>query len=241
MRKFVQPLTTGILMLLVVLLLSSSSALAAPHVRTYEVTITNLTTSGQWFTPPVVATHSRGVHIFQPRQAASFELKEIAENGNLDPLIAALSADPKVYEVVVAVAGDPPPLAPQGSVTFEISAADGAKFLSFASMLICTNDGFTGVDSLRLPRYRGQTVRSAAIAYDAGTEINTEDFADIVPPCPVLSGVESSDEGSGTSDPALAEGRKIHRHRGIAGIDDLLPEVHGWSNPVVRIEVTRTD
>ena len=41
--------------------------------------------------------------------------------------------------------------------------------------------------------------------YDAGTELNTEDFADIVPPCQGLIGVSSEDGGTGMSDPSLAE------------------------------------
>ncbi len=229
-----------ILMALVVLLISTSAAAASPPERTYKVTITNLTISGQWFTPPVVATHNKNVQLFAPRSPASFELKEIAENGNLTPLVEALSVNPGVYDLVVAVAGDPPPLMPQGSVTFEITAANGAKFLSFVSMLICTNDGFTGVNSLRLPKHIGQTARARSIAFDAGTEINTEDFADIVPPCPALSGVPSMDPGSGMSDPALAEGGVIRRHAGISGIADLIPAIHDWNNPVVQIEVTRT-
>jgi hypothetical protein len=44
------------------------------------------------------------------------------------------------------------------SVTLTVDADEGAKFLSFASMLICTNDGFTGVNSLRLPKDVGETV-----------------------------------------------------------------------------------
>jgi hypothetical protein len=49
-------------------------------------------------------------------------------------------------------------------------------------MLICTNDGFTGSDGLRLPSKLGQSAMYYMAAYDAGSEINTEDFADIVPP-----------------------------------------------------------
>ena len=43
------------------------------------------------------------------------------------------------------------------------------------------------------------------VAWDAGTEINTEDFADLVPPCQALNGVSSDDEGTGASNPALEE------------------------------------
>ncbi|MDQ4078414.1 MAG: spondin domain-containing protein [Chloroflexota bacterium] len=108
-------------------------------------------------------------------------------------------------------------------------------------MLICTNNGFTGVDTLRLPQQVGETVTVQTDAYDAGTEINTEDFADIVPPCQALVGVSSGDSGTGMSNPALAEGGVIHHHEGIEGDDDLVPAIHGWTNPVAEITITRVN
>ncbi len=207
--------------------------------QSYEVTIENLT-GGQPFTPPVIATHRRATRIFEVGQAASFELKEVAENGNLPPLVDALSDSRHVASVVVAVAGTPPPVLPGGSVTVSITSTRGAEFFSFASMLICTNDGFTGVDSRLLPRKVGEALVLYSDGYDAGTEINTEDFADIVPPCPPLTGVSSSDPGTGMSDPSLAEGDVIRHHPGILGGDDLMPGLHGWADPVAKITITRT-
>jgi hypothetical protein len=69
------------------------------------------------------------------------------------------------------------------STTFSIQAERGARFLSLVSMLICTNDGFTGVNALKLPSQVGDGVTVETAGYDAGTELNTEDFADMVPPC----------------------------------------------------------
>jgi hypothetical protein len=106
-------------------------------------------------------------------------------------------------------------------------------------MLICTNDGFTGVDSLRLPKDVGDAVVVRSASYDAGTETNTEDFADIVPPCQGLVGVSSGEPGTGMSNPALAEGGVIHHHPGIAGGADLVPAIHGWTDPVAEITVER--
>ena len=207
--------------------------------KTFDVTIENLT-GGQPLTPPVIATHRRATGIFEVGEEASFELKEVAENGNLTPLVDALSASSHVADVVVAVAGAPPPVLPGGSVTVSITSTRGAEFISLASMLICTNDGFTGLDSRQLPRKVGEVLVFYTAGYDAGTEINTEDFADIVPPCPPLTGVASSDPGTGTSDPALAEGDVIRHHPGIGGSDDLDPAVHGWADPVAKISITRT-
>lgn len=206
---------------------------------TYTVTIENLT-SGQSLTPPVVATHRPATEIFHVGEAASFGVKEIAENGNLTPLVEALQGDKHVADHVVAVAGDPPPILPGQSVSFDITAERGAKYVSFASMLICTNDGFTGLDTERLPKKVGDAVAYETDGYDAGTEINTEDFADIVPPCQALSGVSSDDDGTGTSDPALAEDGIIRHHPGVQGGNDLVPDIHGWTDPVARVVIERT-
>jgi hypothetical protein len=217
---------------------------AEPGDRTYEVTITNLT-SGQPLTPPVVATHNGGFHVFRVGRPASFGVKEIAENGNLAPLLEDLAGQRKVSHSLATSTG---PLVPDGlpgsgagdpSVTFQIEAGPGARYLSFVSMLICTNDGFTGVDRLRLPNREGASRTVHTNGYDAGTEVNTEDFADIVPPCQSLVGVTSDDEGTGTSDPALAEGGVIHHHAGILGVGDLDPTINDWTNPVAMITVER--
>jgi hypothetical protein len=209
-----------------------------PRLRTYEVTIDNLT-DGQWLTPALAATHRRATDVFDVGGAASFGVKEIAENGNLMPLQTALSADRHVSDVVVAASpSGPPPIAPATAVTFQITAEPGAQVLSWVSMLICTNDGFTGLDSVRLPRALGGTVTVDTAAYDAGTERNTEDFDDLVPPCAPLTGF-GSQGGTGSSDPTLAEGGVIRHHPGIDGDADLVPAVHGWSGPVASVEITR--
>jgi hypothetical protein len=223
--------------------LATVSSAAAEAPVAYEVTIENLT-AGQPLTPPVVATHRAATGMFAVGQPASFALKEIAENGNLAPMVAQLGADKHVSDSVAAAA----PLVPAGlpgsamfgdSVTLTVTASEGAKFLSFASMLICTNDGFTGVDSVRLPKDVGEAIVVRSAGYDAGTETNTEDFADIVPPCQGLVGVSSGEPGTGTSNPALAEGGVIHHHPGIAGGADLVPAIHGWTDPVAEITVER--
>ena len=217
---------------------------AAGRARTFEVTITNLT-SGQPLTPPAVATHRRGLRIFEVGQPAFFGVKEIAENGNLDPLLFDLGRHPRVFDSLGTTTG---PLVPDGtpgaemfddSVTFTIRADYAARFLSWVSMLVCTNDGFTGSDRVLLPRRLGATRVAMTNGYDAGTEINTEDFADIVPPCQALIGVTSGEPGTGMSNPALAEDEVIRHHPGIMGGADLVPNVHGWDDPVARIQVTR--
>lgn len=221
----------------------SDSSLEAPsstyeNVAEYEVAVRNIS-SGQPFTPPLTVTHNAYADLYTVGSTASFGIKEIAENGNLDPLVNALSNNPNIGDLVVAVAGNPPPVMPGQTVKFRITAPEGNDYLSFASMLICTNDGFTGLDAVKLPKYVGQEAGYGLRGYDAGTEINTEDFADIVPPCQGLVGISSDDAGTGASNPALAENGVITVHSNVQGGDDLVPGVHGWNDPVGKVRIRR--
>lgn len=213
----------------VALVAVAASPAAGQQTVTYNVTIENLT-SGQPFTPPVVAAHTSGMDVFNVGQAASAEVQAIAENGNNDPLVALLGGSAAVLDSASGTA----PVKPGESATITVEAPSGS-LLSVVFMLICTNDGFSGVDSMTLAASGSESVD--ANAYDAGTETNTEDFADIVPPCQDLIGVSSADAGTGETDPALAEGGVITAHQGIQGGTDLTVSDHGWTDPVARITV----
>lgn len=218
-------------------------AAQAGGTASYRIRIINLT-DGQPLTPPVIATHHSGFNLFLIGDLASVGVKEVAENGNVPNLVSSLEQATMVSGVVAGAE----PLVPAGlpgsadfsdRATFTINTDNGAQFISFASMLICTNDGFTGINHVRLPEAVGERTVLVGAGYDAGTETNTEDFADIVPPCQGLVGVTSSDPGTGVSNPALLEGGVIHHHPGIAGGVDLDPSVHGWDDPVVRVMIMR--
>jgi hypothetical protein len=214
---------------------------AAPT-RTFDVTVENLTEGGQHLTPPLLAVHRGSLEIFRLGRPATHEIQQIAENGNLGPMISRFENSPHLSSFTVATSGTglEGPLAPGEAVTVSLTADPGSEFLSFVSMLICTNDGFTGVSGMKLPNRVGEEARIHFSAYDAGTEVNTQDFGDLVPPCPVLSGVISTLPGTGETDPALAEDGVIHLHEGIGDFGGLTPSLHGWTNPVARLKVKRT-
>jgi hypothetical protein len=215
--------------------------------REFEVRVENLT-SGQALSPPVLATHKGRGTIFEVGQPASVGVREIAENGNNRPLLAFLEADP--FDEVSRFLEGPEPLVPDGrpgqSMGFDDVATytirgRGSDRLSLATMLICTNDGFTGVNGLKLPGATGRSVSRETIGYEAHTEVNTEDYADLVPPCQGLIGAPPGQPmGTGVSNPDLAEGGVIARHQGIRGGADLDPGLHGWNDPVARVTVERT-
>lgn len=221
---------------------SGGAAASGKHDVTYEITISNIT-AGQPFTPPVLAVHNRRAEIFSVGAPASEGVRSIAENGDNVPLVTALSGDHNVNLVVEGTAPVVPPGNPGGTgfdsqTTFTITASRHARFVSFVSMLICTNDGFTGLNSIRLPVGK-KTVY--ARGYETRTEQNTEDFADIVPPCQGLIGVASDDAGTGQSNPLLAENGVIIPHAGIVGDNDLVSRVHDWADPVAKIVIKRVN
>jgi hypothetical protein len=195
--------------------------------RTYQVTVTNLT-EGQAMTPFVVAAHESGFSLFDREQSASNGLQQLAENGGVPVLVEELLANDAVADVQVAAPAAGPPVHPGESVTVEVTANAEARWITLAGMLICTNDGFGGVSNVKVP---ADSKTLFGYAYDAGTETNTESYADLVPPCDGLG-------QTGETNPALAENATIHRHPGISGIADLDPAVHGWSGAVIMVEIT---
>jgi len=223
----------------------------------YEITVINLT-QGQPLSPPVLATHRADVEVWKLASPAGNGVIQIAENGNPGPLIAELTERRAAGELTDVRAGAAP-LVPPGSpgatalgsgpcaagcadrVTLRLYAPADDPRLSWVSMVVCTNDGFTGDSGIELPTTIGEETVIEARAYETSTEMNTENLADIMPPCQGLIGVlsPSGAPGIAESNPALAETGNIIPHRGVIGGVELDPAVHGWAEPVSKIIVTR--
>jgi hypothetical protein len=114
-------------------------------------------------------------------------------------------------------------LLPGDSITVRVKANDG-DVLSAATMLIETNDGFTGLDSVALTDGNTDTM-----AYDAGAEDNTEKASDI--PGPPFGGHNS---GPDTNPP-----QPIAAHQGIKGTADVKLADFNWSGPVARFTIQK--
>src|SRR5919108_2082500 len=206
--------------------------------RTYEVTIENRTT-GQPFSPGVIATHSKRASFWRTGAPASEGLRLIAEDGNESVALAELRATPGVFEAISTMAPigrqGGPPVFPT-SRTFTIRAGGNANRLSIAVMLICTNDGFTGTSSVRLPG--GFKARTHLVgAWDSGTEQNNEKWDQIVDPCGAIGPVPAAPDGNGR----VATSDVVRVHGNIQGVGDLSRDAHGWRFPVAKITVRRID
>ena len=187
--------------------------------RTYEVTVTNIT-SGQTFTPLLVVSHKSSIGLFELGEPASDGLATIAESGNIAPLQGTLDdLDNKVLDT----ATNGGLLGPGESVTIEIAGNRRFNRVSLVGMLIPTNDTFVALDSAYLSRW----TRSHVVpAYDAGSEHNDELCENI--PGPVCMGARLSEmDGEGY----------VHISSGVHGIGDLDPAAYDWRNPVARISI----
>jgi hypothetical protein len=78
-----------------------------------------------------------------------------------------------------------------------MNTANPGDRLSLATMLICTNDGFTGLDRAKLPIGGSEVFWTNG--YDAGTENNTELSQDIVDACSALGPVTLACGPNGSS------------------------------------------
>lgn len=193
-----------------------------------EMSITNLT-QGQILSPVFVARHSADARrLYTLGAPASVGLAKVAEDADASDLLAdwdpAVNSD--VSEAMV-VALDGGPIMPGATATIDFPITDGNYLASFASMLVTTNDAFIGASGLDLSVTRTVNL----IAYDAGSEANSEDCAYIPgPPCGMHAHDDSESEGF------------IYVHPGIQGGDgsDLDPTLHDWRNPVARLTIVVT-
>jgi hypothetical protein len=208
-----------------------ASATPAGGEGSYTITVTNVT-DAQYLTPPNWAAHSRQADVFQVGRPASPGVQAVAENGGVPVLAGELAAAVDGAGLGVSgVAGPAVPIGPGQSRTFEVTT--GERWLSVVAMLVCTNDGFAGLDTKALPSHPGQTRTYNIQAFDAGTEVNTELRQDLVP-APFCG----EGEGSGQSNPALAEGGVVRPHQTLKGVGDLDPALD-WAGPVATITITR--
>lgn len=209
--------------------------------QNFSVKVTNLS-NGIHFTPLLITAHTSATRVFEVATSASTNLQAMAEGGDISGLVSDMDAA-AADTVANPAAGI---LAPGAVASADFANADDNNTrLSIVAMLLPTNDGFVGLDSLEIPTTAG-TYTYYLDAYDAGTETNDEIVngggALGTAGIPKDPGANNGTGGSGVSATGVAS---IHIHRGIlgdtdatGGVSDLDSRVHRWLNPIARLVVT---
>lgn len=218
---------------------------------TYALILENLTDS-QPFSPPVAVTHNAGLPtaltIAEVGGTASDEINAIARDGDPAPLVEALENRRDLSPAIVTdIVNFGRPLTPSDTtiggfadrLVTTIDARPG-DVLSLFGMLICTNDGFVGLDRATLP---ATSATFDLMGYDAGSEENTERSEHIVDPCSGLGPVALDGDPNGNDDSGPGVDTDpvgvITAHPGVDGtIGDLLA-AHDWDEPAARLTVVK--
>ncbi|WP_394390080.1 spondin domain-containing protein [Shewanella woodyi] len=195
--------------------------------QVYSVTVTNLT-ANQPMSPITLIAHG-DISAWQVGSPASLALETIAESGDG----SLFSSMDDVDSVTVGAGILPPGM----SESIELSLTpDDVDSLSILTMLVNTNDAFAGLNDFSLSELAvDQTIRFRSIAYDAGTESNSEAKGTLPGP---------ADGGEGFN--AMRDDvDRVHAHPGVISQDDgltdsVLSASHRFDNPVLSIMINRT-
>ena len=199
---------------------------AEPESITYEITVTNLT-HAQPMSPVAVILSSDG-QLWQIGEPATIPLEKLAEGGESSELFSD--------SLVLNYASGAGVLLPGMSETLSVNLEAGIEAkLSVVSMLVNTNDAFTGLDSYDLGSLEeGQSVMFYSMTFDAGTERNSEMAGTIPGPADGGLGFES----------ARDDVNFVAVHPGVLTEDDglvgsVLTSQHKFDNPTAQIQITR--
>ena len=165
-------------------------------------------------------------------EAASAGLELLAEGGDNSGLLDEVEGRSEL-------SGEGP-VGPGASDTLELeldSDDTGGALLTVITMLVNTNDAFTGLNAIDLSGMAvGDSVTRMGIAYDAGTEANSEAAGTL--PGPVDGGEGFNAARDDLNDQVTMHGGVVTRDDGLSS--SALDQSHRFDNPVVRFTITRT-
>lgn len=197
----------------------------------YQITVTNLT-HAQPMSPVAVVLHNEGM-LWQIGEPASAALELLAEAGDNTEVLAA--------DIVLASQSGEGLLMPGMQESIDITLTDTMPMMfSVATMLVNTNDAFTGVNAYDISNLMvGESISFTARSYDAGTEFNTETAASIPGPA-------SGGEGEGYNEARDDIADLVAMHPGVVGSEDglttsVLNAGHKFDNPTLSITIARTE
>ena len=196
---------------------------------TYTISFKNISNrqgfGGQPITPAAIVIHKPQFKLFTENRPSSREVWLIAEDG---ATARALSLPQRDSRALMTAKG--PRILPglKQSIQITIPNRFDKEQLSFVSMLSRTNDGFTGLQNIRLPQKINDVVIRESLAWDAGSELNTETCGFV--PCAFHM----------VRMPQGAEGA-VRLHSGIQGNNDLSKISDGWpaDNKIGLITIRR--
>lgn len=207
-----------------------------PAMVGFQATVTDIT-NGQPFSPTAIIVHQAEYSVFTIGSPATVGLETLAEGGDNAELIAEADADANVF--ATATGAGPIPPGGNEAISIEFLESDLANaFLSVSTMLVNTNDAFTGVNGVSLADLAvGDSVTMRGVAYDAGTEANTE-----------LAGQIPGPAGGGEGFNADRDDREdaVTMHPGVVTTEDglvtsALNGQHKFDNPVIQVRIERTE
>ena len=174
------------------------------------------------------AAHPAGAKLFELGMPANPAIVLLAENGDtsgLAAIAAAANASAVQHDGLVV---------PGASATVLVAGNAINSSLSFASMLVSTNDGFIGRTDVSLYDDAGMpiSVTISLQAYDAGSEQNTERGSDI--PGPI--GLSPEEDPEDTNLRVPTEGGVIRPHTGILGVGQVAASF-AWTEPTATLTI----
>ncbi len=214
-----------------------------PVSQMFEITLTNLTTgehgvSGQTFSPAIFAAHPAGVKLAEVGQPASPAIVALAEGGNTAGLAALATAAGADVKIAMNVDMTRRYTMPGQSTTVTVTADKTNSSLSIGSMLVSTNDAFIAVIDEPLFDEDGMPVTTTIelMAYDAGSEDNTEMASDIPGPL----GLDEATDPPGSNERVPTVDGVIAAHEGIQGGADV-GEAFAWEEPTATLMIMPVD
>jgi hypothetical protein len=220
------------------------------NLAVYTVQLTNLTYS-QPFSPAAIILHEPGYNVFIDGEAASLGLEQLAEGGNPTEVLAeALAATQYLDSTATDSATGPRSIGAMSTLVVPLLDVDDLR-ISFTTMLVDTNDAFTGLNAVDISNMTvGQSMSFMSPTWDSGTEANTETASTMPGPAAGAAGGGGASAGFDATRDDLFD--LVHFHRGVvtnANANDgskeglstsVLTEADRWDNPTARIVVTRT-
>lgn len=201
----------------------------SPTNATFRIMLTNLS-ANQPMSPLGVIVHNGGYQAWSIGTAASIGLEELAEGGDNTTFLTEAANNGYITQSTSGVLL--PGMTDVIDIEVDLTSVDT---LSAATMLVNTNDAFTGLTGVPIAMLaKGESISHYMPIYDAGTEFNTEANGTI--PGPANGG-----EGFNVTRDDVDF---VARHPGVVSTDDgyadsVLNSSHRFDAPAAKMVIMR--